>query len=357
MRVLVDARIDARDYFTRESRDRVMHIPDDLVARILNASDQTARTSALLASKSLSRVASTYDDVWTEVTFRKLGAPEREFFARRRVHKLVLDGVTPEDVQHLFRSATNDFRRLFSNDAPFDRLKTLSIRFSDIVRLPADLHFDFPELRHLKIRTGQIERESTFVVRGLNGLETFEFHEDGDSPMVNVVFEHWNFPRLWDVQITCDQTNFADCPTRLPDLKRVSLRPYYASFQTSRWAWGVPLDFLELNVAENANDDALSWIRDVKHLVLRITESAYLYFRPPPTVERITFSLAASDCMLEFTRDVVSNARSVKIAGEHVPMIPWNVLIHGMDIGDLKQFCEKTDVGDDVLLNFVNVTA
>lgn len=335
-----------------------MNVPDDLVAAILNASDQTARTSALLASKSLSRVASTYDDVWTEITFRKLGAPEREFFVRRRVHKLVLDGVTPEEVQHLFRSATNDFRRLFSNDAPFDRLRTLSIRFSDVARLPADLHFDFlPELRHLKIQTGRIERASTFAVRGLNGLETFEFHERGDSPMVNVEFDHWDFHRLWNVQITCDQTNFADCLTILPDLKRVSLRPYCASFQSSEWAWGRRLDFLEIDVAENTDDDALSLIRDVKHLVLRIVESTYLFFRPPPTIERIAFLLAASECMLEFTGDVVGNARSVKIAGEHVPKTPWNVIIHGLDVSDLRQFCEKTDVGDDVLLNFVNVTA
>lgn len=335
----------------------MMSLPDDLVAKILNASDQTARASALVVNKSMNRVVSTCSDVWTEITFRKLGAREREFFVARQIQKLSLDGVIPEEVQHLFRSASVDLRRLFSRAAAFDRLETLDVKIANVVRLPVDFgsHMGLlPNLRHLRMATSEIERESTFVVRGFERLETFEFVELGASPMVDVSFETWNFPHLRDVGITCDQTNFADGAACVPALKRLSLRPYYATFETARW--GGPLDFLELNVAENTDDDALSRVRDARHLVLRITESAYLNFRVPSSVERITFLLAASDCLLEFEHATTSEARTVKIVGEHDPMSPWNVIVHGTNFRSVQEFCSKTDVGDDVLMNFVNVT-
>lgn len=337
----------------------MMSLPDDLVAKILNASDQTARASALVVNRSMNRVVSTCSDVWTEITFRKLGAKEREFFVARQVQRLSLDGVIPEEVQHLFRSASNDLRRLFSKAAAFDRLETLDVKIADVVRLPFDFgttHMALlPNLRHLRIATSEIERECMFYVSGgFERLETFEFRETGESPMVNVSFETWTFPHLREVSITCDQTNFADNAACVPSLKRLSLRPYYATFDTARW---VPLDFLELNIAENTDDDALSRIRDVKHLVLRITESAYLNFRVPSCVERVTFSLAASDCLLEFEHAATSEARTVEIVGEHEPMLaPWNVIVHGTDFRSIQEFCSKTHVGDDVLMNFVNVT-
>lgn len=336
-----------------------MSLPDDLVAKILNASDQTARASALVVNKSMNRVVSTCSDVWTEITFRKLGAKEREFFLARQIQKLSLDGVIPEEVQHLFRSASNDLRRLFSKVAAFDRLEILNIKIADVVRLPFDFathHMaSLPELRHLRIATGEIERECMFTVSGgFQRLETFEFRELGESPMVNVFFEWWNFPHLREVSITCDQTNFADNAVCVTGLERVSLRPYYATFETARWG---PLDFLELNIAENTDDDALSRIRDVKHLVLRVTESAYLNFRVPSSVERITFLLAASDCLLEFEHATTGEARTVGIVGEHEPMLaPWNVIVHGTDFRSIREFCSKTEVGENVLMNFVNVT-
>lgn len=363
MRVWVDARIDSRGVcIPRDpsASHSMMSLPDDLMAKILNASDQTARASALVVNKSMNRVVSTCSDVWTEITFRKLGAREREFFIARQIQKLSLDGVIPEEVQHLFRAASNDLRRLFSRAAAFDRLETLDVKIADVVRLPFDFgttHMALlPQLRHLRITTSEIERECTFVVSGgFERLESFEFHELGSSPMVDVSFHEWNFPNLRQVSITCDHTNFADNAVCVSTLERLSLRPYYATFETARWG---PLDFLELNIAENTDDYALSRIRAVKHLVLRVTESAYLNFRVPSSVERITFLLAASDCLLEFEHAATREARTVRIVGEHEPMLaPWNVIVHGTDFRSIREFCSKTDVGDDILMNFVNVTA
>lgn len=329
-------------------------LPDDLVARILRDSDQVARTSALLVDKDMARVASTHDSVWTEITFRKkLGDSERAFFSGRRIRHLTLEDVFSRHVQRLFHVAFMDVKRLFRTTS-FDHLESLRIRFAPDEYLPVnlDVHIaQLPRLRHLDLTANGVRRRSVFRVTGFENLETFEFRDP--SGRVEVFFPHWTFPRLETVRLECESTNFALGMGGVSSLRRATLR-VHETFENSDMR---DVTFLELNVSENVDDDALSGIRDVHHLVLRIVESAYLGCRFSASVQKITFALASPDVLLELAAESVEQIPCVEFSEDCDSVSPWNVLVHDASMAELGKLCSKIRSSDRVLLNFVNVTA
>ena len=311
-------------------------LPDELIAKILAASDHASRASAMFASKTMFRVVEGRDDLWTDAEFKRYDETLVGFFRRHRVRNLKL------------ACAPLDAVKILNACGPGD-IETLSIRLRHADEVPPGLSPAVSRaggnLKRLELRIDDVASDSTFVAPWLPSLNAISIVEKSRIPCIDVSFYKWEYPDLERVEICARSCSFASRASRCGRLRDVRLRLSYSD-QRANFE-GLSLDRLELDAEE-------SFAASAKKLVLCV--NGYGSFRHPFDADDLTFVFASNDCCLDVHDDVIRAAKRVTFVPgiRYTPFVSWHVNVENSSIGAAA--CDKITVRDPrVTLNFVNV--
>ena len=337
MMMLVSAQKFIKRLRTRRAPRRQMNdLPDELIAKILAASDHASRAAAMFVSKSMFRVAEGFDDLWTDAEFKRYDETLPGFFRRHRVRNLTLTCSPPEAVKILNACRPGD-------------VETLSARFRFADEIPPALSPAISRagsnLKRLELRIDEAGSDSTFVVPWLPSLTDISIVEKSRVRCIDVSFYKWEYPNLERVEICAKSCGFASRAARCSRLRDARLRLTYPDHRVANFG-GLSMDRLEIDADESFDACA-------RELVLFV--EGYGSFRHPFDADNLTFAFASNDCCLDLHDDVIRAAKRVTIAPgiRYTPFVAWHVNVEN---SSLEAARDKIRVADSrVTLNFINV--
>lgn len=276
-----------------------MDMPDDVLSHIMALADQPERATCMTACKRLKQAASA-PGTWQRVTFYDLDHSTVSFMTRHRCEEVVIHECSPDDVAWFFE-------RLWHNNIIC--VRSLTVRFGPIDRVPGDLLIGIGRQRHLRHLDLGIEDMTgtceVFVDRAheLQELRTLRIQErarPGTAKQLVLWFEgsQARFTSLVTLDLDLGMSDVMSNLKNMAQLRHVAYRyeddEGGETYEDAEFE-GLQLDTLELDVGCDIDTHHLFRQMElcrVRHTVLNVKDDWLdIADKMSPAMESLTFRM------------------------------------------------------------------